>query len=186
MEVKSQTKYVRMSSQKGREVLYLIKDKKALEALEVLKFVPRRGAKVIFKALKTAIADAEHNFRLKKEDLYIKKITIDKAPVLKRFRPQAKGAAHPILKKLSHITVVLAGEEKLGKKEVQEVKAKKEKPQVEKKEIAEEKKPEAKPLETTQEKPFEVTQGKPEEIKKEKPKTKEEGVIRKIFRRKSI
>lgn len=107
MEVKANTKYIRMSPKKVRVVADLIRGLDALEAINQLRFISRRAVRPILKTLNSAIANAEHNFNLKKENLFIKKIIVNEGPVLKRQRPRAFGRVSPIRKKSSHIEIVL-------------------------------------------------------------------------------
>lgn len=87
----------------------LIKGKNVVKAQEQLAFLDKKSAETVAKLLKSAIANAKHNFKVKDEaDLFIKKITVDSGPAFKRFRPVSRGSAHQIKKKTSHIEIVLA------------------------------------------------------------------------------
>jgi large subunit ribosomal protein L22 len=108
MEVKSTTKYVRLSPKKARDVAREIQGLPVSSALDILTFTPKKAAFHINKTLKTAIADAENNFSLSAETLIVKEATIGAGPVLKRFSPRAKGSAGGILKRTSHIFITLA------------------------------------------------------------------------------
>lgn len=107
MEVQSLTKYVRMSHLKLRDVARELQGMKANEALELLKFIPRKSARLIYKTLKSAIANAENNHDLNSDSLIIYRALIEQGPALKRFRPSARGMAHPYIKGTSHIRIVL-------------------------------------------------------------------------------
>jgi len=107
MEVKAIAKYIRVSPQKVRLVANGIKGKKVEEALNLLKFTPKRSARIIFKVLRSAVANAEQNPGIDVDTLYIKGIFVDQGPTLKRFRPRAMGRATRILKRSSHVKVVL-------------------------------------------------------------------------------
>lgn len=107
-EVKASAKYVPVSPQKARLVVDLVRDKDVDEALSILQFTPKRAAGQVAKVVKSAIANAEENFGLSREDLYIHEIYVDDGPTLKRGRAGARGRYKPILKRTSHITVVLA------------------------------------------------------------------------------
>lgn len=107
MEVRSTAKTVRIAPRKVRLVLDLIRGKDSKEALAILKFTPNRGAEIVTKVLKSALANAEHNHQLDPEKLYVKGCWADEGTTLKRFRPRAKGSAAEILKRTSHITVVV-------------------------------------------------------------------------------
>jgi large subunit ribosomal protein L22 len=99
---------VRVSTDKARQVLRLIKGKKASDALVILKFTPNRSARYIEKTLKSAIANAEHNFGLDMDKLFVVNATADQGAYMKRFRPVSHGRAHPFRHHTSHITVAVA------------------------------------------------------------------------------
>lgn len=111
MEVQALTKYVRMSHLKLRDVARELQGMKANEALELLKFIPRKSARLIYKTLKSAIANAENNHDLSSDSLIIYRALIEQGPALKRFRPSARGMAHPYKKGTSHIRIVLKPKE---------------------------------------------------------------------------
>ncbi len=113
MEVKATSKFVRGSHIKFRRYLELIRGKGAQEALDILDHLPSSNARVIFKVLKSAVANADHNNDLSVEGLVVKRAFADKGPIMKRFKPRARGRAFPIHKRISHVTVVVApkGEE---------------------------------------------------------------------------
>ena len=105
MAVVAKLRYQRLSPQKARLVADVVRGKNALQALNILRFTNKKAAKFIEKTLRSAIANAEHNFNLDPEKLYISKILIDKGPVLKRISPRAMGRADVIRKPTAHITV---------------------------------------------------------------------------------
>jgi len=107
MEVRAVTRYVRISPRKARLVTELIKGKPVEEALTALKFVPKKGARLVRKTLRSAVANAEQNPNIDVDTLYIKRIYVDEGPSMKRWRPRAMGRATRILKRSSHITVIL-------------------------------------------------------------------------------
>jgi large subunit ribosomal protein L22 len=109
MEVKSISKYVRLSPKKARDVARVIQGLPVSAALDILNFTPKKAALLIGKTLKTAIADADHNFGLDTNSLVIKEAVIGAAPTLRRFKPRAKGSASPILRRNSHISITLTG-----------------------------------------------------------------------------
>jgi large subunit ribosomal protein L22 len=109
MEVKSITKFVRLSPKKARDVAREIQGLAVSSALDILTFTPKKAAQLIGKTLKTAIADAENNFSLDATTLVIKEAVIGAGPTLRRFKPRAKGSAGPILKRTSHISITLIG-----------------------------------------------------------------------------
>ena len=105
MAVVAKLRYQRLSPQKARLVADIVRGKNALQALNVLEFTNKKAAKYIEKTVRSAIANAEHNFNLDPEKLYISKILIDKGPVLKRISPRAMGRADVIRRPTAHITV---------------------------------------------------------------------------------
>src|SRR3989344_4326507 len=107
MEIKASARFVRMSPRKVRLVINMIRGKKAADALDILEFSTRWAKRPISKLLESAIANAEHNFKLQKENLYVKTIKADGGPMMKRWTPRAFGRATPIRKRTSHITIVL-------------------------------------------------------------------------------
>ena len=108
MEVQALTKYVRVSPKKAREVIREIQGRRAAEAAQLLKFIPRKSARLVAKTLHSAIANAENNNNLSGDDLIIKKAVIEEGPSLKRFRAGARGSAKPFVKRTSHIRIILA------------------------------------------------------------------------------
>lgn len=107
MEVKAKLRFLRIAPRKVRLVADLIRAKSALAAESQLSFMPKGSARPMLKLLNSAVANAENNFKLKKDNLYIKRIMVDEGPKLKRWRPRAFGRAAPILKRSSHITIIL-------------------------------------------------------------------------------
>ncbi len=106
MRPRAVARYVRISSRKVRIVIDLIRGKQVSEALAILKFTPKSASPVVEKLLKSAIANAEYK-GLNKDDLYVAEVYADQGPTLKRMMPRAKGSGAMILKRSSHITVVL-------------------------------------------------------------------------------
>ena len=116
MEAKAKARFVRVTPQKARRVVDLIRGKQAGEAVAVLKFAPQAAAEPVLKTVQSAIANAvegakRNSQRLDEQDLYISEVFVDEGPTLKRFRPRAQGRASQILKRTSHITVVVAERE---------------------------------------------------------------------------
>jgi large subunit ribosomal protein L22 len=111
MEVKAVGKNIDISPRKVRPVIELVQGKRIDEALDLLKFTPTPTAKAVAKVVKSAAANAENNFQLTPADLKIIKIFADEGRTMKRYRPVARGRVHPILKRSSHITVIVAEEE---------------------------------------------------------------------------
>lgn len=108
MEVKAVEKYLRISPKKARPIAKSLKGKTATTTLDVLKYSKTKAAKVLYKAVKSAIANAENNHNLDQEKLYIKSISVDKGPILKRYRAGYKGSPEHIYKKSSNITVIVS------------------------------------------------------------------------------
>ena len=108
MEVKAIAKYQRSSPLKVHYIAREIRGKQVDEALDILRFTNKKGARLLSDVLKSAIANAENNNGLDRANLYVKKAYANDAPTMKRWHPKAKGAAYPILKRSSHIGVVLA------------------------------------------------------------------------------
>jgi large subunit ribosomal protein L22 len=96
-----------MSPRKARLVVDQIRGRKAQDALAILKHTPNKPAEPIYKVLHSAMANAENNFEMNRDDLYVAQVFIDQGPVLKRFRPRARGTASKIRKPTSHITIIL-------------------------------------------------------------------------------
>ena len=107
MEVRAVAKYVRISPRKVRLIMDQIRGKQVEEALNILKFSPKKGAKLLKKLVDSAIANAENNFNIDVDRLYIKRIYADQGPTLKRYRARALGRATMIRKRTSHLTVIL-------------------------------------------------------------------------------
>jgi large subunit ribosomal protein L22 len=107
MEVKSVTRYTRISAFKARNVTRHIQGMPALGALEMLEFYPQKAARLIYKTLKSAIANAENNNSLNPQNLVVKEATVGEGPTIKRFMPRARGSASPINKRTSHIRIIL-------------------------------------------------------------------------------
>ena len=107
MEASAKLRYVRLSPQKTRLVVDMVRGKAVQEALNILKFSPQRPADVVAKLVRSAIANAEQKGVSDVDQLYVKTVFVDQGPVLKRFIPRAMGRASRIRKPTSHITVVL-------------------------------------------------------------------------------
>jgi len=105
MEAKAVARYIRISPRKVRLVVDMIRGKKVDEALAILQHTPNISREPVTKVLKSAIANAEHNYDMNPDDLYITKIYVDQGPTLKRIKPRAHGRADRIRKRTSHITV---------------------------------------------------------------------------------
>jgi len=116
MEAKASHRLARVSARKARLVADLIRNKPVGEVLDILKFVEKKSAGFMRAVVESAVANAEYqaqreNARLDVDELYVKQVLVDQGPTLRRFRPRARGMATKVLKKTSHITVVVgAGE----------------------------------------------------------------------------
>ena len=100
-------KFARISDRKARIVLDQIKGKDVQTAAAIVAYSPRYAADLISKLLKSAVANAENNLGMNAENLYVAEVFADQGPTFKRIRPRAKGSAYRILKKTSHISIVL-------------------------------------------------------------------------------
>lgn len=103
--MKAIARHVRVSPKKANLVAGLVRNKNAQEALHILKFTPKKSAKLIYKVVRSAVANAENNFKQNKDELIIKEIVVTKGITMKRNMPVSRGRTHPILKPTSHITV---------------------------------------------------------------------------------
>ena len=108
MEVRAISKDTGVSPRKMRLLADMIKGKKVEEALNILKFAPTPNAQILSKTIKSAMANAENNFQMVPTELKIVKVTADEARMLKRFKARARGRANQILRRSSHITVVVS------------------------------------------------------------------------------
>ena len=180
MKSTAKLRYLRMAPRKVRLVADLVRGKKVQEAQIMLRFVPKRAAEPILKILHSAIASSE----AEESNLYIAKVIVDEGPKLKRYRARARGAAYPIQKKTSHITIML--------NEIEKGKISKAKPAVAKSsDVAKE---ESKKEETLV---AQVLETKKTVAKREAPKLrfkrtkevikpKKEGGLKRFFRRKAM
>ncbi|OGQ85577.1 MAG: 50S ribosomal protein L22 [Deltaproteobacteria bacterium RIFOXYD12_FULL_56_24] len=107
MEAKALARYIRISPQKARLVADLVRGKNVDFAINALRFLPKKGARLLKKVIESAVANASQNESIDVDTLYVKSIFIDGGPMLKRTMPRAQGRANRILKRTSHITVVL-------------------------------------------------------------------------------
>ena len=114
MNARAQARYIRESPNKVRRVLDLVRGLPVDEARIVLEFTNRKAAGTIVKVLDSAVANAEHNFALDADELYVAEAYADEGPTLKRWRPRARGRATKIRKRTSHITIVVAETEEVA------------------------------------------------------------------------
>ncbi len=108
MEALAKHRFARTSPQKARLVADQIRGLTVEKALNILEFSPKKAAELVKKVLNSAIANAEHNDGADIDELYISKVFVDEGPTMKRIKPRAKGRADRILKRSSHITVVVS------------------------------------------------------------------------------
>ncbi|MDI9479828.1 MAG: 50S ribosomal protein L22 [Syntrophomonadaceae bacterium] len=107
MEARAIARYMRVSPLKARQVADLVRGKNAEEAVGILRYTNKKSAPMISKVLKSAIANAEHNYDMDTDALYVAEIYIDEGPIMKRMRPRAYGRADVRRHRTSHITVVV-------------------------------------------------------------------------------
>jgi len=107
MEVRAVGKYIRISPQKARLVADVVRGMGVDQAITTLRFMPKKGAGIIQKVIESAVANATQDDQADVDNLYVKTIVVDGGPSLKRIRPRAQGRATGIIKRSSHITVIL-------------------------------------------------------------------------------
>ena len=108
METRAAAKYIRISPQKARLVVDLIRGKRIGEAQSILMFTRKYAASVVRKILNSAVANAKQDASMDENSLYVKEVFVDQGPSLKRWRARAQGRAASIKKRMSHITIVLS------------------------------------------------------------------------------
>ena len=111
MEAKAYLKNLRMSPRKVQIVLDLIRNKPADLAMAILENTPKAACEPVAKLLKSAMANAENNFNMDKNNLYVSECFVCPGPIMKRIRPRAQGRAYRVLKRTSHITMVVCEKE---------------------------------------------------------------------------
>ncbi|NJP05771.1 MAG: 50S ribosomal protein L22 [Chloroflexaceae bacterium] len=107
MEARATTKYIRLSPYKTRRVINIVRGKRVDEALAILQYMPHKAAREVARTIKSAAANAEHNFDMEINDLVVKTIFADEGPRLKRYMPRARGRIDSIQKPTTHITVIV-------------------------------------------------------------------------------
>ena len=110
MEIRAVSKYVRISPRKVHKVIGAIKGKPVESGIQILKFMPQKAASILEKIVRSAVANADNNADIDIDLLVIRNITADQGPSLKRWKARARGRGTRILKRTSHITVILAEE----------------------------------------------------------------------------
>jgi large subunit ribosomal protein L22 len=107
MEARASSRFLRIAPRKARLVVDMIRGKSVEAALGILEYTPKRGAKLVAKTLRSAVANAENTQRVDVDTLYVKRAYVDEGPTGKRSLPRAHGRATPIFKRSSHVTVVV-------------------------------------------------------------------------------
>ncbi|MBN1333094.1 MAG: 50S ribosomal protein L22 [Synergistales bacterium] len=108
MEAKAVARQVRISPLKVRQVLPLIRGKSVDQAMLILRYNPKKAAKIVAKVLQSAVANAEHNFGMDTEKLSVVSAFADQGPSMKRWRPVSMGRAHPYKHRTTHVTITVA------------------------------------------------------------------------------
>ncbi len=108
MEVQALVRNVRISPSKVNDIAILIREKDAVSALAMLRLMPRKGAELLARALSSAIANAENNHSISAASLIVKSAEVMGGPIIRRFRPKARGSAGRIRKRTSHLRIVLS------------------------------------------------------------------------------
>lgn len=108
MEARAIAKYIRVSPRKMKPIADLIRGKNVKEALAILKYTPRKGARIFLKVMKSAVANAENNHEMVLDNLYVSQIYANQGPVMKRFKAGSMGRANPIKHRTSHVGVAVA------------------------------------------------------------------------------
>lgn len=114
--MKATAKTVRITPKKLNLIADLIRNKSAVEAMEILNFAPKKGAQLLNKVVASAVANAKTNFKQDENSLYIKEVIVTKASTFKRWLPASRGRTQPILKRNAHVTVTVAVREETPKK----------------------------------------------------------------------
>jgi large subunit ribosomal protein L22 len=111
MQARAEAKHIRISPRKMKPIADLVRGKNIKEAQAILKFTPRKGAEIFLKVLNSAVANAENNHHLDVDALFVKEIYANQGPTMKRWYAGSKGRANPILRRSSHVGVVVAEKE---------------------------------------------------------------------------
>jgi len=112
-EALAQSKFVRISPRKARLAADLIRGKSVEEATVQLLLCKLRGGRLLQKTLDAAVANAEHQSSADRRQLFVKEVKVDAGPILKRAKPKNKGGSHPIMKRTSHFTIIVAASERV-------------------------------------------------------------------------
>ncbi len=119
-KTKAQAKWVRIAPRKLKRVVDLVRGKPALEALGLLRFMPQKGAKILEKVLKSAVANAKNNDKLEEEKLVVSEVYVNKGITMRRWQARARGRVNPINKRTSHLTVYVSPFEDRGAENAEE------------------------------------------------------------------
>lgn len=109
--MKAIARYVRITPKKMNLIAHMVRNLDADEALKILEYTPKKGAHILAKVLASAVANAENNFKQERTSLFVKEIVVTKAPSFKRGIPASKGRIQPIIKRNSHVTVMIGVKE---------------------------------------------------------------------------
>jgi large subunit ribosomal protein L22 len=170
--MKAVLRKVRISSKKANLIAGIVRGKKVNDALAVLKYMPKKGAKIMYKVIHSAAYNAKNNFKQDLGDLYIVSIVVNKGPTLKRSIPASRGRSHPILKKSCNITVEVGVKADEGKPVLKPITEKKAEPKVEPKASASAKATAGKKEKATTKKAEPKEKKVKADVKEEKPKAK--------------
>lgn len=111
MKARAEAKYIRVSPRKMKAIADLVRGKSVKEAKAILKFTPNKGARIFLKVMESAIANAENNHHMNAESLFVSDIYANQGPTMKRFRAGSQGRANPMLRRTSHVGVMVAERE---------------------------------------------------------------------------
>lgn len=173
MEIKAKLNYLRIAPRKVRLVVDLVRGMDVIDAKAQLRFMPQRVAENLIKLIDSAVSNAENNFKISKDGLFISKIMVNEGTPFKRWRPVSRGRAFPIMKRTCSIDLILGVKEGFEAKKVKSEKIKESGEVKDQKEIKEESKPVS-------------GKAKVKPVKEAKKPSRLGGFTKKIFRRKSI
>ena len=107
MDIRAVSRFLKLSPSKARDLARAMRGRTVADALKVVEFSKRRGAGLLAKTLKSAIANAENNAKLSAEKLFVREAIVEQGPTMKRFWPRSRGMVSPVLKRMSHIRITL-------------------------------------------------------------------------------
>jgi large subunit ribosomal protein L22 len=113
MEARAIAKYIDISPRKVRLIVDAVRGRPVKQALAMLEYMPQKGARHVRKVIQSAVANAENNYSMDVESLYVSSIFVNEGPTQRRFRPRAHGRVSPLLKRSSHVTAIVAEKEGL-------------------------------------------------------------------------